>query len=298
MLTVNRFRHSAAIPFEPGITRRDPSPVISAEGRYHIWYSKNPEAGHGFTAAVWHAASPDGRVWTEQEEAIPKGGPGSWDECGVYTPSVFMADGRYWITYTAMPREWRDARDTTKGAIGLAVADSPDGPWQKAHDEPILRCSHDPDAFDSLRVDDTCIIAREGKIWMYYKGRQWDRPPSETKMGIAIAEQPQGPYVKHPANPVFGSGHEVCVWPHNGGVAAMISPCGPDKLTLQYSEDGIHFSKMQDLDRLPHAPGPFRDDAFRDGADCSCTWGVAIGGTGYFGEERTDRPYILRWERI
>ncbi len=293
-LAIAGFDHAPAIDYEPGMTRRDPSPVIHADDRYHVWYSKNPDAGHGFTATVWHADSPDGLVWTERELAIAKGGPGSWNECGVFTPSIFVAEGRYWMTFTAMPKEWHDGQQTTKGAIGLAVSDSPDGPWETMA-EPIIRCSDDPEVFDSLRVDDSCIIARDGAYWLYYKGRQWDRPPSETKMGVAIAEHPAGPYRKHPGNPILDRGHEVCVWPHDGGVAAMVVPCGPPERSLWYAPDGLAFARVQDCAALPQAAGPYRDDAFVDGADCSCAWGLAIGGGGHLGE-RAERPYLLRWE--
>lgn len=54
-------------------------------------------------------------------------------------------------------------------AIGLAVADSPDGPWQRVGTDPILKPSADPEQFDSLRIDHTCFVVREGRIWMYYK---------------------------------------------------------------------------------------------------------------------------------
>jgi hypothetical protein len=89
-----------------------------------------------------------------------------------------------------MPAEWEQYPDTTKGAVGVAVADSPDGPWTKHDGNPILECSDDPDAFDSLRVDDVCIVAHEEDYWMYYKGREWDEFPGDTKMGLARAGAP------------------------------------------------------------------------------------------------------------
>jgi len=294
---IETFTYRPALACDPRVTRRDPSPVIHADGCYHIWYSKNSETHHGFTATIWHALSRDGTTWEEREEAVAKGAPGSFDECGVFTPSILAAENRYWMTYTAMPLAYREHPHTTQSAIGLAVADNPYGPWCKVHDGPILRCSDNPSDFDSLRVDDTCFVVRDGQYWMYYKGRQQDRSPLETKMGLAIADQPAGPYRKHSANPVLASGHEVCVWPCRGGVAALVSPCGPEAKTLQYSTDGVSFERVKRLEKVPHAPGPFRDDCFRQNADCSMSWGVAIGGDGNLGEER-GRPYLLRWAAV
>ena len=62
---------------------------------------------------------------------------------------------------------------------------------------------------------------------MYYKGRQMDRSWRETQMGLAISKTPTGPYVKHPANPVLDSGHEICVWPHGTGVGCLVCDIGP-----------------------------------------------------------------------
>ena len=42
-----------------------------------------------------------------------------------------------------------------------------------------------------------------------------------TQVG-AIADHLEGPYTKHPLNPVTNSGHEVWVWPHGPRVAGMV----------------------------------------------------------------------------
>lgn len=268
------FRYSPAIPFEPGVTRRDPSPVIQVGDLYHVWYSRSTEADHGFTATVWHATSPDGFAWTEQNETIGRGGAGRFDECGVFTPSILVAQGRYYLFYTAMPLAWREHPHTTKGAIGVAVADSPEGPWRKIGDGPVLQTGDNDTDFDSLRVDDTCFLVRDGKYWMYYKGRQMGRSYKETGMGLAIADAPAGPYVKHTASPLLNRGHEVCVWPHGAGFASLVSPYGA-KNTLEWSDDGLHFRTIAQVE-APMAPGPFRADGFRDGAGPGITWGLCI----------------------
>lgn len=41
--------------------------------------------------------------------------------------------------------------------------------------------------------------------------------------GLAIAEDPLGPYKKHYLNPVMQSGHETTYWPYKGGVATWQS---------------------------------------------------------------------------
>ena len=92
-------------------------------------------------------------------------------------------------------------------------------------------------------------------------------------MGLAIASRPEGPYTRHPANPVLDSGHEVCVWPHGRGMGCIVAPCGPQGATLQYSEDGIRFRRVCTV-APPRAPGPYREDRWRAGRGPGITWGL------------------------
>ncbi len=274
-------RHSPAegIGPERGVMRRDPSDIVRVADLYYVWYTKSRVA-HGYDATVWCATSHDGRTWTERDEALPQGPEGSWDAQSVFTPNILIAEGKYWLFYTGVPAPFNNKGNrVTKSAIGVAVADSPDGPWQKLPANPVLKCSDYPGDFDSMRVDDSCLILRDGKYWLYYKGRQWDNTPTNTMMGVAIAEEPEGPYVKYVANPVVPGGHEVLVWPLGTGVAAMIN-IGPERVrkTVQYAADGLTFSKMQDLETVPRAPGAYRPEAFTDnGRGRMVEWGIHIG---------------------
>lgn len=285
------FTYSSAIPHEEGVTRRDPSPVIRVEHTFYVWYSRTTETSHGYTASLWYATSPDGRSWTEREEALPQGSPGAFDEHAVFTPTILRAEGRFYLFYTAVPEPFTNDEGGpggTRTAIGVAVADDADGPWERFADNPVLCPSDDPGQFDSMRVDDTCMIVRNGRCWMYYKGRQAGRTPGQTKMGLAIADSPTGPYEKHPANPVLDSGHEVCVWPHGSGVGCIVAPTGPQGSSLQYSEDGLHFRSIADC-RPPKAPGPYRADDFRDGCGPGIRWGISM-------EHHPRWPYLVRFE--
>ena len=170
----------------------------------------------------------------------------------------------------------------------MAYAETPNGPWSRLSDDPILRPSDDLDDFDSMRVDDTCIVVRENGYWMYYKGRGMGRTPGETKMGLAISDSPTGPYVKHSQNPVLDSGHEVCVWPHGAGVGCLVANIGPQGNTLQYSEDEISFRKISDV-VTPKASGPYREDNFVDGIGTGIRWGLSMG-------DDPKWPYLLRFD--
>jgi beta-xylosidase len=279
---------AAAAPFtyrdlpglEPSATvmRRDPSDVIQVGELFHVWYTKGAVL-HGYDATIWYATSRDGLAWTERGEALARGGAGTWDEQSVFTPSILVAEGKYWLFFTAVPKPFtNEGNRVTKSAIGIAVADTPDGPWQKLPQNPVLRTGADPAQFDSMRVDDACLIVRDGRYWLYYKGRRWDDTPANTKMGVALAAKPGGPYVKHPGNPVIPAGHEVLVWPRGPGVVAMIN-IGPPGLrrTLQYAADGLTFAKLADLPGVPPAAGAYRPEAFTgSGRGEMPLWGIGI----------------------
>ena len=277
---------------EERVMRRDPSDVIEVGDHYYVWYSKGT-IGPGYDATVWYATSADGHTWEEKGMALAKGEPGTWEGESVFTPNILVAEGRYWLFYTGVSRKFKKGGYNPDSKIGIAVSDSPDGPWERLATNPALKNSDAPADFDSHLVDDACLIVRGGKYWFYYKGRQLGRSPGETKMGVAIADQPQGPYVKHEGNPVIPGNHEVLVWPHGKGVAAMIGTTGPAhiKNTVQYAEDGIHFSKTHDVKSGPWAGGAYRPEAFtQSGKGELPRWGVEIG------RKRGFLPFIGRFD--
>ena len=137
-------------------------------------------------------------------------------------------------------------------------------------------------------------MIRDGKIFLYYKGRPLGKTAHGTKMGVAIADSPEGPYVKHESNPVIQGNHAVLAWPQGAGVAAMIGVTGPKDLinSVQYSDDGIHFKKTHNVVDGPRAGGSYRPDAFTNKDDAKrIQWGVEIGK--HNGKEL---PYIERVE--
>ncbi len=267
------------IGLEEGVMRRDPSDIIKVGDLFYVWYSKGL-ISPGYDATVWYATSTDGKNWTEKGEALAKGKPGTWEGESVFTPNILVAEGKYWLFYTGVSRKFKQPYNPDS-KIGIAVSDSPDGPWERLASNPALTNSDNPEDFDSHLVDDACLIVREGKYWFYYKGRQLGKGPGQTKMGVAIADKPEGPYVRHPENPVIQGNHEVLVWPQGGGVAAMIGTTGPPELvrSVLYSEDGIHFTKTHKVVDGPVGGGAYRSNNFADdGKAKRIEWGVELQG--------------------
>lgn len=276
---------------EKGVCRRDPSDVIRVGNTYYVWYTKVVDGPgifqypSGYSGEVWYATSADGARWKERGMCVRKGAPEDWDGHGVFTPGILAAQGKYYLFYDGVPNPMTPETPT---GMGIAVSGSPDGPWEKFAGNPILKPSANPAEFDSFRVDDSCLLIRGGKYWLYYKGRQAGKSPAETKWGVAIADKPTGPYVKHATNPITNSGHEVLAWPHREGVALLIGPTGPEGNTIQYADDGLRFRIISRFEGAPKAPGGYRPDAFTGAkSGGGMPWGI--------GMENAADPYLVRF---
>ncbi|MDO6721334.1 family 43 glycosylhydrolase [Psychrosphaera sp. 1_MG-2023] len=287
--------HSAltGIGVEAGVMRRDPSDVIKVDNIYYVWYSKG-KISTGYDATVWYATSPDGHNWVEQGEALAKGKKGSWEGESVFTPNILVAEGKYWLFYTGTSKPYKRPF-SPDSKIGLAVSDSPYGPWERVSNQPILKNSDTKSDFDSHLIDDASLLVKDGKYWLYYKGRQLGKSPKETQMGLAIADKPQGPYVKVSNTPVIPGNHEVFVWPQGNGVAAMIGDRAPANIqhSIMFAEDGINFTRVSDVIGYPWAAGGYRPEAFTDSNKGGLPqWGVEIG------KAKKQLPFIHRFDII
>lgn len=271
------------LAYEEGVVRRDPSAMLKIDGKYYVWYSRSTGPSQGFGGDVevdkvfpwdrcdiWYATSEDGITWKEEGLAVPRGEKGAYDDRSVFTVEAMYWDGMYYLCYQTVKSPYSVR---VKNQVGLAWSESPDGPWTKSA-EPILSPADNgiwkgeeqnrfmvekKGDFDSHKVHDPCIIPYKGKFYLYYKGEQMGEEITwggrQIRHGVAIADNPKGPYVKSPYNPISNSGHEICVWPYNGGIAALITTDGPEKNTVQWAPDGINFEIYASIKGAPHAIG-------------------------------------------
>ena len=113
---------------------------------------------------------------------------------------------------------------------------------------------------------------------------------ADSRWGVAVADQPEGPYVKSEYNPVTNSGHEIWVWPYKDGIAALVDWAGPERDTVQYSSDGINFEVMASVEDIPPAGGAYIADKFDDPDNgMGFSWGLCHYG-------RSDWNFLVRFE--
>lgn len=232
------------------VSRRDASKVIKANGKYYVWYTHrhtntppNEEGGNDTIpsrdwdlAEIWYATSDDGFTWEEQGVAVPrteKPNPG-WRS--VSTPDILVFKGKYYLYYQAylnMP-----GGPGTKGddcPVAASVAESPDGPWTPSNK--VVLDNGPEGSWDQYVIHDPYPLVRNGKIHIYYKGEMGGNPKVRAQ-GLAISDDPFGPFEKHPLNPVINSGHETALFPFKEGLAALVSRHGLEHNTIQYAPDG------------------------------------------------------------
>ena len=275
------------------ITRRDPSRPILFDGRYHVWYTKRDTATPPVGARraeeatdkipstdwdlceIWHATSTDGFTWEEQGVAVPrppKPIPG-WRS--VATPDVLVWQGKYYLYYQAFAEPSGTQGDWC--AASASYADSPDGPW--THTQRTIIPTGERGHWDQDAVHDPQPLVFRDKIYLYYKAAYNKWPDVRDKyavgQGLAIAEDPLGPFVKHRLNPVMSSGHETSLFRFQQGIAAMAIKDGNERSTMQFAEDGVNFKLASVLSLPPNAPAPFSTDAFTNTNDGrGITWGL------------------------
>ncbi len=300
-----KYSRVSGIGKEAGVTRRDPSKVIKAGDRYYVWYTRQQtaETWEGVESAretkpawawdladIWYASSKDGFHWTEQGPAVTRGEPGRFDDRSVFTPDILVHGGKYFLYYQVIQGIWKRR---TIHQIGMAQADSPEGPWNKM-EEPVLRPGErggfvgeldDPDAiesfgeWDSHKLHDPYVLTYRGEIWLYYKGVQFGRTYRHDLgigWGVAKAKDPRGPFIKSPLNPLTNSGHETFLYPFREGIVAITSHEGPEKNTVQYAPDGLNFGVVGKVTVPPCAAGPYVPDAFADNGDGrGISWGLS-----------------------
>lgn len=205
----------AAIYREPGYHLWDPSVVRGDDGRYHLYYSRW-KASLGFDAWCTHAEiawatadSPEG-PYTFRGIALPARGAQFWDGHSVFNTNVVRIGQRCYLYYTGNrgTPEWSAERaipvssehwwvQRNRQRIGVAVADSPEGPWVRS-DQPLLETG--PDFGNTIINVPNLVVKPDGGYRLYYKTLA--DGPGRFGGGVfhygADADSPLGPFVRHP----------------------------------------------------------------------------------------------------
>jgi hypothetical protein len=276
------------------ISRRDPSKIIYENGKYYVWYTKRhtkvpPIGMHNAERAdtetptsdwdlsdIYYATSTDGFEWKEQGVAVPRPAKPKIGWRSVTTTDILKWQGKYYLYYQAFSETIGLRGEYCP--VAVSYADSPDGPWIPVEQEIIP--NGQPGEWDQFSIHDPYPLVHNNQVYLYYKSdfaRDKEKNKGFVRMaGLAIADNPLGPFKKHPLNPVINSGHEVALFPYKDGVAAFSTRDGNEKNTIQYAKDWVNFEVASHVELMPNAAGPFVVDAFTNTQNGrGITWGLS-----------------------
>lgn len=259
------------------------SPIYDEQGRVHVFYSKwkNIYGHYGWVAAceIGHAVADSAEgPYTVLDTVLEGRGGDAWDSWSIHNPTVHKIGDKYAIFYMGsdgsqlgvtlediMKMDTDEYRPyfhklVASKAVGLAVADSLDGPWTRVSDEaPVVPHGPTPSWDDFVSSNPAFLQHPNGECWLYYKG--WDAASAAAfngnrKYGVAIAEQLEGPYKKHENNPIIDFSNiapqvqceDAYVWMEDGKFNIILRDMGfynhEYGITMQ-SEDGINWSEPE-----------------------------------------------------
>ena len=218
------------------------SVIKGNDGKYHMFVSRFPKSlpfhpGWMVASEIVHAISdtPEG-PYKFSDIALPARGAQYWDGRSTHNPRILEYQNKYYLIYMGSTHPFAnptydqltlDSPWCTVGRsnkrIGLAIADSPYGPW-KRFDEPILKTK--PNTFYSFLVSNPSpIIQEDGSVMMIFKGRTYvgDDKFSDMALGMAYAPSIEGPYtVLNNGQPIFqvdgqGEAEDPFLWKDSRG---------------------------------------------------------------------------------
>jgi len=132
----------------------DPYVLLASDGRYYM-YGTGGGAVDGFSAY----SSDDLKNWKHEGQVYHGNREGSWNVANFWAPEVYERNGKYYMFFSA---DWKHnpGQELENFRIGVAVADSPTGPFTDLTGYPLF----DP----GYPVIDANVLFEEEKAYLYY----------------------------------------------------------------------------------------------------------------------------------
>ncbi|MDD4777344.1 MAG: glycoside hydrolase family 43 protein [Fermentimonas sp.] len=131
----------------------DPFILSASDGKYYMY-------GTGGTESGFVAYSSDNLAdWSPEGEVYNGNQADSWTLKNYWAPEVYEIDNKYYMFFSA---DWKvnPTNELENFRIGVAVSESPTGPFMEVSDKPLL----DP----GYPIIDANILQHGGKTYLYY----------------------------------------------------------------------------------------------------------------------------------
>lgn len=244
---------------EPGYTIWGSSPIIDTKGYVHLFVARwparlkvNPGWKSHSEIAHYVADNPEG-PFRFSDIALTGTGRETWDKYGAHNPAIHKVGEKYYLFYIANNNPNHPDHPANQ-CIGLAISESLFGPWKRIGKDGLILKPPTNKKYWNYKatngVNNPAFLQHpDGGYFLYFKSEGG-------KMGVAIAQNPEGPYVQLPFpvtqnNRAVEDGYafvmdsKIClITTDNHG---LIEKGGG---ILWESEDGIHFT-MKEQGYLP-----------------------------------------------
>lgn len=193
---------------EPGYDIWGSSPVRGNDGKIHLFSARWPSSikftvGWRYNSEIAHYISdkPDSPFkFKEIVLSTEKDGKG-WKTTGFHNPNIRKIGNQYVLVFIAndgSPKHGPNQR------IGMLVAENVNGPWKTVPNNgtPLLSPPGEKEVwcFESgCGVNNPSLLQHpDGRFFLYFKAMTGPRPEGRISMGVAIADQLEGPYLIQP----------------------------------------------------------------------------------------------------
>lgn len=237
------------------------APIDGPDGKVHLFYSrwdaKKKMGGWIKGSEIAHAVadSPESPFVFKEVVLAPR--QGFWDATTCHNPLIQFVDGKYCLFYMGN----NNGKTDTK-RIGLATADTLDGPWKRP-DSPLLEAGLPGTWDDHCTTNPAFVKGADGLYRLYYKS--WNTKEYEEatggirgnrKYGLATAAVLEGPYERYAGNPVIdfsGKGNnrqfeDAFIWKQKNKLNIIARDMGiynHESGLLMHSKDGLHWSEPE-----------------------------------------------------
>lgn len=189
---------------EPGYHVWGSSPIWGNDGKVHLFaarWSIEHEFDPGWRShseiAHYVADGPE-KPFKFSDVVLTGTGKNTWDKCGIHNPAIHKVGDKYVLLYISNDN-YNQPPHPSNQKIGMLISDNLYGPWKKVgQDGCILSPSDNPKHWTynaTNGVNNPALLQHpDGGFFLYFKS-------NKSKMGVAVAENIEGPYVMFP-NPV------------------------------------------------------------------------------------------------
>jgi hypothetical protein len=255
----NRLEYVGIAVEEPGYHVWGSSPIEGPGGKIHLFVARWPVSAN-FTPG-WHThceiahyigAQPEG-PFKFKEVVLQGTGKLTWDRMAPHNPTIQKIGIQYALLYIA--NTGRDFPASQR--IGMVISENLNGPWRKVGQDGLILSPPDNPSIWSYQslvgVNNPALLHHpDGRFFLYYKAM---KEGDVRHMGVAIADELEGPYVHHskPLTSNLGTIEDGYAFFEDNQIFLLTTDNEGGMGLLWPSKNGIDFSKpLLGFDKLEH----------------------------------------------